>query len=255
MSNALFGTLTLAIVGGSVAVLAAIAYGLQRALNAAKWPHRDRIRATLGIMALLSAWFVAALLLSTNGFFRTASFRIPTIQYGLLIPIVGGLILFWRWPLLKRAVEAVPQEWLVSLQVYRVEGALFLLVLALGLAPAEFALPAGIGDIAVGLLAPIAGIVYARRQRDAAAIVRAWNFLGLTDLIVALTTGFLSAPSQLQRLAFDRPNTLIGAFPLVIIPVFLVPLSILLHLASLYKLRQTHAAPQIGTTRFAAERT
>ncbi len=255
MNNALFGTFTLTIVAGAVAVLAAIAYGLQRALTAAQWPHRDRTRATVGIMALLSVWFVAELLLSTYGFFRTASFRIPTIQYGLLIPIVVGLILFWRWPLLKRAVEAVPQEWLVGVQLYRVEGLLFLVVFALGLAPAEFALPAGFGDIAVGLLAPIAAIVYARRRGNAAGLVRAWNFLGLADLTVALTTGFLSAPSQLQRLAFDRPNTLIGAFPLVIIPVFLVPLSILFHLASLYKLRQAHTAAQLDSPRLAAERT
>jgi hypothetical protein len=42
-----------------------------------------------------------------------------------------------------------------------------------------------------------------------------------------------------QLLALDRPNELIGSFPLVMIPVFLVPLSVLLHLASLKKLRQT----------------
>jgi len=35
------------------------------------------------------------------------------------------------------------------------------------------------------------------------------------------------------------PNELISAFPLVMVPVFSVPLSILLHLASLKKLRQT----------------
>jgi len=39
-------------------------------------------------------------------------------------------------------------------------------------------------------------------------------------------------------LALDHPNQLIGAFPLAIIPVFLVPLSVLLHLASLQKLRR-----------------
>jgi len=42
-------------------------------------------------------------------------------------------------------------------------------------------------------------------------------------------------------LAFDQPNRLITAFPLVLIPVFLVPLSILLHLASLKKLGQEEA--------------
>jgi hypothetical protein len=47
-------------------------------------------------------------------------------------------------------------------------------------------------------------------------------------------------------LAFDAPNELISAFPLVMVPVFLVPLSILLHLASLKKLRQTKDETKIS---------
>ncbi len=69
-------------------------------------------------------------------------------------------------------------------------------------------------------------------------MLRAWNLLGIADLIVAVTTGFLTSPSPLQVLALDRPNELISWFPLAMIPVFLVPLSLLLHLASLQKLRE-----------------
>ena len=53
-----------------------------------------------------------------------------------------------------------------------------------------------------------------------------------------MTTGFLTSPSAFQLFAFDLPNVLISQFPLVLIPVFLVPLSVLLHLASLTKLRR-----------------
>ena len=79
-------------------------------------------------------------------------------------------------------------------------------------------------------------------------MLRAWNLFGISDLVVAVTTGFLTSPSQLQLLAFDRPNDLISAFPLVMIPVFLVPLSVLLHLASLEKLRQTENRPRVLNT-------
>jgi hypothetical protein len=70
------------------------------------------------------------------------------------------------------------------------------------------------------------------------------------DLVVAVTTGFLSSPSPIQKFAFDNPNTLITAFPLVMIPVFLVPLAILLHLASLTELglTQPSADGSIGLT-------
>ncbi len=63
-----------------------------------------------------------------------------------------------------------------------------------------------------------------------------WNWFGLSDLAVALTTGFLSAPSRFQILSLDAPNFLIGSFPLVMIPIYAVPLSIVLHLASLSKI-------------------
>jgi hypothetical protein len=77
-----------------------------------------------------------------------------------------------------------------------------------------------------------------RGGRRSARWVRAWNLLGIADLVVAVATGFLTSPSPVQLLALDRPNELISAFPLVMIPVFLVPLSVLLHLASFEKLRQ-----------------
>jgi hypothetical protein len=68
-----------------------------------------------------------------------------------------------------------------------------------------------------------------------------WNILGLTDLIIAVATGIASSPSRIQVTAFDQPNVLIAMYPLVLVPVFLVPLWILLHIASLAKLRRRAA--------------
>jgi len=68
--------------------------------------------------------------------------------------------------------------------------------------------------------------------------------------------GFMTSPSPLQLLSFEAPNELISAFPLVMVPVFAVPLSILLHLMSLMKLRRTSreansANAQLGTGGYA----
>ena len=64
-----------------------------------------------------------------------------------------------------------------------------------------------------------------------------WNIAGILDLVVAVATGFLSSPGPFQALALENPNILITAFPLVLVPVFAVPLSILLHLATLKRLK------------------
>jgi hypothetical protein len=235
------------VLGGTLAIAGAVLFGLYRALRLAKWLDRDRMQGFAIVTALLVAWLAAALLPSWFGFYRAALSGIPTIQYGLLIPILVGIILFRRWHMLRRVIEAVPQQWIVGVQLYRTLGLIFLVLYAQGRMPGAFAWPAGVGDIIVGLAAPVVGIAYAHRSRNAAGWVRAWNLFGIADLIVALTTGFLTSPSRLQLLALNAPNELVTAFPLVMIPVFLVPLSILLHLASLQKVRRpVNALPHAG---------
>jgi hypothetical protein len=230
---------------GAVAVVAAVLFGLHSALGRAGLPVRDRMHAFWGGSALLVAWFFAALVPSWLGFYRGAPSRVPTLQYALLIPIVLGVALFWRWPVFKRIIESVPQRWIVSVQVYRVLGLIFLVLYAGGRLPGAFAVPAGVNDIIVGLFAPIVGIAYVNGSRRSAGMLWAWNLFGIGDLVVAAVTGFLTSPSRLQMLALDRPNELISAFPLVMIPAFLVPLAVLLHLASLEKLRKTETGPTI----------
>jgi hypothetical protein len=97
----------------------------------------------------------------------------------------------------------------------------------------------------VGLLAPAVALAFAHDPRGHSRTVALWNMFGIADLIVAVGTGFLTSPSPFQMLALDRPNELISAFPLVLVPTFLVPLSVLLHLASLTKLGRDDA--KIGT--------
>jgi len=227
--------LTFYVLGGSVAAIAGVLIAVRRGLKLSGWAGRER--GTGSIAALLAAWFAASLIPGWLEVYHSQ--RIPTIQYGLLLPMAAVLAWFWSGTFLRRVVMAVPQSWMAGVQVYRVLGLIFLVLYAQGRMPGEFAWSAGVGDIAVGLLAIPAGMAYVRRPQAGAGWLRAWNLLGMTDLIVAVTLGLLTSPSPLQRLAFDRPNEWISEFPLVMIPVFLVPLSFLLHLASLWKLRQT----------------
>ncbi len=220
-----------------VSVIAFVLFGLQQALRRSTWPDSDRAKALWSIGALLVGWFIVAALTSFAGVYRPQSGP-PTIQYGLLIPIIAGVLLFRTVPLLRRTLTIIPNSWLVGVQLYRALGVIFLVLYAGGHLPAPFALPAGIGDVLVGILAPFAAASLARSPQAATRRVRLWNWLGITDLVIALTMGFATSPSPLQLLSLDHPNQLVGMFPLALIPVFAVPLSILLHIASLQKLRQ-----------------
>lgn len=233
--------LTPFIVTGMILVIGALVLGLRRALRRIAWPEADQAKVLWSVSALLVGWFVVAAATSIAGFYRPSSGP-PTIQYGLLTPIVVGVLAFLTWPLLRRIIASVPNTWLVGAQVYRVLGVIFVVLYAGRHLPGIFALPAGLGDSLVGVLAPFVAVSLARSPEESARKVRLWNLLGIADLVIAVTLGFLTSPSPLQMAAFDRPSGLIAMFPLSLIPVFAVPLSILLHFASLQKLRQDQRA-------------
>ena len=110
---------------------------------------------------------------------------------------------------------------LMLVQVYRVGGAVFLVALSQGLLPATFAIPAGIGDMLVGITAPLAVLALRRGALLGWVAAIAWNILGILDLVVAVTEGFITSPPALFTL------------PLVLIPTVAVPVSIALHIAVL----------------------
>jgi hypothetical protein len=227
------------VLGGSLAILAAVVIGLHRALARTDWPAQQRAAVWRNTSLVLIVWFVAAHTLAWLDFFRSAPDRIPTIGLGVFVPIIAGAIALRRSATLRRIIDAVPQSWLVGVQLYRAMGVIFLTLFAAARLPGAFALPAGVGDVLVGIEAPLVALMYTRGTAGRAHLVRAWNVFGLLDLAVAITTGFMTSPSPVQLLSLGAPNELISAYPLVMIPVFAAPLAILLHLMSLAKLRQS----------------
>jgi hypothetical protein len=181
----------------------------------------------------LALWLVAAFGLGLVGTYVAAPSAIPTIEFGILVPIVVAVSAYLLFPEMRQLVRSAPQQWLITVQLYRMGGAVFLALWTTGLLPGIFAAPAAAGDILVGLLALLVGLTHARFNRR---LVLWWNILGLCDLALALTLGFVTTPSRFQLLALDAPSTLVTQYPLVLIPTFVVPLSILLHLASLVRL-------------------
>lgn len=229
--------LSIAVPGSAAAVGLLVLAGLflaQSRLDSSDLAARRAVALTGG---LLVAWFLLAVWLARAGLFRAVADGPipPPIAYGITLPILIG-IAFVLWSrAFGRVLAAVPQHWLIGIQVYRTLGVIFLVSHAHGLLPGVFAIPAGYGDILVGLTAAIAAYLYATKGLRARPAVVGWNVLGIVDLVVAVTLGFLSSPGRFQILSLGDPNEMVSAYPLVMIPVFAVPLSILLHVCSLRK--------------------
>lgn len=109
---------------------------------------------------------------------------------------------------------------------------------ARGFIPGVFALPAGIGDVLVGVLALPVALYVSTGTSDGQNVGVAWNLLGLIDFAIAIAMGAMSSPGRLQMLSVDQPNLQIGTYPTVMIPAFTVSSSIILHVLSLWQLRR-----------------
>ncbi len=195
--------------------------------------------------AVVTAWFALITVLGATGAFITAPGTPPVpIAIGVMVPIVlylGGL---WMSRPFRDFVLATDIRLMVGIQAWRFAGLAFLAMYAYGLLPGMFALPAGFGDMAIGLTAPWILVALIRQPRFAASkTFVVWNLLGLSDLVVAVSTGALSA-----ALATGATGEVItspmAALPLVLIPVYLVPILFMLHIATLMQARRRARDPK-----------
>ncbi len=186
------------------------------------------------------AWFGVMLGLSLAGTFDVTDGRPPLPL--LLAVIIPVLIYVLDRRLLKGAVfggiQAMSQSSVIFLQVDRIIGGAFLVEYAKGNLPSGFALPAGLGDVAIGLAAPWVANNLLTGKTHAIKTARVWNYLGIFDLVLALTMGVTHATSPLGIFAQDVSMHPISQYPLSLIPTWAVPLAIILHLRSLQSLRE-----------------
>jgi hypothetical protein len=237
------------------AIVTLLLTGLWVALQRAPLPSRNRAGTWLAVALPLVAWLVLIWVVAAAGVFEAGRSRIPLVPLAVLLPPAIGLTALLRSGRIAAALDVAPPSWLVGIQVYRVLGANFLVLWAYGAIPGEFALPAGIGDVLVGLLALPAAFSLASGAANGRAVAVAWNLLGIADLVLAVTLGVLSSPGPQQRLALDHPNALVGTYPTVMTPAFAVPLSLILHGLSLWQLgrRRSYTPSEKGAEHALAE--
>jgi hypothetical protein len=215
-------------------------------LGAARMPASATTRYTTAgaLSAVLIGWQLVAQYLGSANIYLASIENpppVPTILFGLLTPIAVAAVGLWRSQSLAKLVSAIPLHWLVAAQVYRIGGGLFPKLWADGHLPWQFALPAGIGDVTTGVVAVVVAVQLARNAIGARAATYAWCLFGIADLVVAIAMGAMTSPGRAHFLAFDAPNLLMTAYPLVMVPTFAVPLALMLHGLVLLRLRRENA--------------
>src|SRR6266478_9697353 len=153
-----FWFLSVVIVGADIIIALLLLLGLRRALLTLGKTKADNIRIVSMLGFVLFGWLALALFLAGQGTFRSAVNQpVPYIALAIGIPILVGALFIRGSKPVREIIASVPQSQLVAFQFYRVIGATFLVLYAVGQLPGIFALPAGLGDVMVGLTALTVG--------------------------------------------------------------------------------------------------
>jgi hypothetical protein len=188
---------------------------------------------TVGVLVL---WFLLAVAGSLLGVFDSEPR--PPLPLGLaaVVPVALFAVSYLTSVRFRELVWSLDLRLLTLAQTWRVGGIVFLILYQRGALPGAFAIPAGWGDFAIGITAPIVAWYWRRPFPTKTFIV--WNLLGCLDLVLAMTLGVLASRTPIGVLAGDVTTRLMGQFPLSLIPTFFVPLLLILHLISLSRVRK-----------------
>jgi hypothetical protein len=190
------------------------------------------------IMSVLTIWFGLVFLLGANGAFTRPPDVPPVpILLGVTVPLVAFVAAYLGWSAFRASILAADLRLLSAIQAWRAGGLAFLALQAHGVLPGLFAWPAGLGDIAIGVTAPWVVLALIRRPSFVSnPLFILWNLLGILDLVIAVGSGALSS-GIVPGLVGDVTTAPMSQLPLVLIPAYLVPLFIMLHLAALFQAR------------------
>ena len=198
---------------------------------------RGGIRRAVAIT--LTVWLLLVVSLGAAGVFVGPP---GTPPLPIAIGVAAPLALFFASLRLSRSfrefVLSLDLRLIAGMQAWRWAGLGFLSLYAHNVLPAVFALPAGLGDMAIGVTAPWIILALVRQPGFAArgTFIR-WNVLGILDLLIAVSIGAVSA-----LFATGAPGEIstapMATLPLLLIPAFLVPLFLMLHTSALMQSRQ-----------------
>lgn len=180
-----------------------------------------RVLSPLLFGAFLAVWLGIGIVAGDGT--RGGALTLPLLLLIGFSPVVTAAVLIAALETPRTLYREMPSDWLIRIQIYRLAGGMFLFpFLYYGIVPAGFALPAAIGDMLTGALAPLVAQAVAQRRRGAFGWAVAWNVFGILDLIVAPVAAVLSQAEILD------------VYPLVLVPLFIgPPLGILTHVVSL----------------------
>jgi hypothetical protein len=156
--------------------------------------------------------------------------------FGVLPTVLATFVLFVTTTG-RHFIDSLPLKNLTYLHVVRfpVEVVLFWLFLNKTI-PGLMTFEGRNFDIIAGITAPFIAYFGFTKNKLNRQVMLAWNFICLALLVNIVVNAIFSAPSPIQKFAFEQPNIAVLNFPFSWLPTFIVPVVLFGHLTSIRQL-------------------
>lgn len=199
-------------------------------------------RSAIYIVVGLLFWLVIQAILALKNTYNTNLDSIPPKIFLVgILPTVFFLVAIFLSKGGKRFVDSLPLYSLTFLHSVRIPVEIVLYWLFLEKTIPELMTFQGRNfDIIAGLTAPFVAYFGFVKKIIPTKILLLWNIICLVLLLNIVVNAFLSAPSPMQRFAFEQPNVAILNFPIIWLPTFIVPIVLFSHLVAFRQLLKTN---------------
>lgn len=197
-------------------------------------PEYKKIAIWVGICA--TSWFGINYYLAFTDI--TAYIEIPIGPLMLLFSSVGSVVLFFTNKSFREFIDATPLYLLIIPTFARIGGLVFVGVANEGLMGKLFALPLGWGDVIIGSLVPLVAYACYKKLKYWKTYVLWWNWTGILIYVVAISVALIAMP-PFQLLHPVPDFDLKKYFPISTTAMIDLPLTTILHIFILLKLRRT----------------
>ncbi len=190
-------------------------------------------------------WLLLQAVLTLNNSYNldTTSFP-PKILLTGILPAIITIIIAFSTQKGRQFIDSLPLKNLTYLNIVRIPVEIVLYWLFLNKTIPELMTFEGRNfDILAGITAPIIAYFGLTKTTLSRQTILLWNFICLALLLNIVINALLSAPSPIQKFAFDQPNIAILNFPFSWLPTFIVPIVLFGHLTSIRQLFKQKITP------------
>jgi hypothetical protein len=208
---------------------------IQRAVKVSAIEESKKKRFVTSVIVAIVSWAVFVAAWSLSGVM--SNFSLFPLNMGpiLIIPLIAA-ILFTFSRTFAEVLSHIPQHKLVYLQSFRIFVEILIWMLFIDdLLPVQMTFEGRNFDVISGITGIIIGYLSSQGKLPRTVMI-IWNIACLGLLINIVTIAILSMPVPFRVFTNEPSNTVVGQFPISLLPAMLVPLAYILHFFSLRKL-------------------